>query len=39
MTNNTEIEATPGAVMVFASVCNSLGTLGGYVAAAECRSV
>ena len=28
MTHNT-----PGAVMVFASVCNSLGTLGGYVAA------
>ena len=28
-----EIETTPGAVMVYVSVCNSLGTLSGYVAA------
>ena len=35
---HTEIDTTPGAVMVFASVCNSLGTLGGYVAAGGARS-
>jgi hypothetical protein len=29
----TEIETTPGAAMVYASVCNSLGTLSGYVKA------
>ena len=36
---HTEIDTTPGAVMVFASVCNSLGTLGGYVAAARTQGV
>jgi hypothetical protein len=30
---HTEIETTPGALMIYASVCNSLGTLSGYVAA------
>ncbi len=30
---HTEIETTPGAVMIYASVCNSLGTLSGCVAA------
>ena len=30
---HTEIETTPGAVMIYASVCNSLGTQSGYVAA------
>jgi hypothetical protein len=28
---HTEIETTPGAVMIYASVCNTLGTLSGYV--------
>ena len=35
---HTEIDTTPGAVMVFASVCNSLGTNAGYVAAGGARS-
>ena len=30
---HTEIETTPGAVMVYASVCNSLGNLSSYVEA------
>jgi hypothetical protein len=30
---HTEIETTPGAVMVYASVCNALGTWSGYVKA------
>ena len=30
---HVEIETTHGAAMVYASVCNSLGTLSGYVAA------
>lgn len=30
---HVEIETTPGAAMVYASVCNSLGTLSGFVAA------
>jgi hypothetical protein len=30
---HAEIETTPGATMVYASVCNSLGTLSGFVQA------
>jgi hypothetical protein len=30
---HTEIETTPGALMIYASVCNTLGTLWGYVKA------
>lgn len=30
---HTEIETTPGAALVYASVCNTLGTLSGYVKA------
>lgn len=41
MKNNTQAHGntTPGAVMVFVSVCNSLGTNAGYVASRPAQEV